>query len=262
MKKIGAWIYDPSARLFGKKSQKSILWTTYCSNPEGCDVFKTGSCLVYSGSLHCKFGKRTGSSGFTQKSLKYSNQIRKWKEENPDLLDKLTTLKATKRIFKIQDHYYLPYDFMAKGVWGSRYPIDSEWIPEADLEAELLDKICTARPHSAFGGELTDYQKNSVPKFISDLKSYYPELFELLSDTQKSRVVSYVGRVADISTCNPGNYRFGNSVWSWDGEFLTTNSIFLPPCKGKCEVKLTPDPGQPVTITGDAQVGENTVFLD
>ncbi len=264
MRQIYAWIRDPANNIFKGMSKRSALFRLFCSDPESCDLFvKEQSCLHCSAMQPCKFGKKVGVDGPTRASRSYFSTIDKWRKENAAFFGLLKDLKAYNRVFRTHGHFYLPYSFMI-GTFGDGYPLESKWVAEADLTATLLEKICTARPRAMMGGEITDYQKKEIPKFISDLHMHYPEIFVLLPDEQKARLatVSYVGRKADLLTCAPGNYVFARTSWAWDGEFLTGKSMLFQPVAGDIEIKIKPKAGAVVEISNNAQVLPSTRFLD
>lgn len=262
---ISAWIYDPTKSLFRDKNGHAALYKIACQNPQGCDLFvKSNTCLLTSAMSPCKFGHKTSVQGPTKKSRTFFSWMSKQEKENAEFIGKLKGNKAYNRIARINGHYYLPYSFMAKGIFGDGYPLSSPWIPEEEMTAALLERICKGRPHAMMGGEIEDYQKKEVPKFLSDLRMFFPEVFALLSEENQKRAetVSSIGRIADISTCLPGEYVFSNGTWAWDGKILMGESMLFAPAKGDITITIIPERGQPVKITADSQVGDETVFLD
>lgn len=262
---IGAWIFDPQKSLLGKKGDKARLFKLSCSNPSGCEIYtKCGSCLHTMAMRYCKHGQKTEATGYTRRAAKYHDWMRKAREI-VDAAPTIKSLKAFSRIFRVQGEWYLPYPFMAEGTFsGQGYALKSEWVPVNQMTAELLARICMAKPRAFMGDVIPDYQKKSVPKLIADLKMHYPELFDLLPDDQKARAenIDYRKRKADITTCAPGAYKFGSNIWQWDGERLRSKSMLFQPCPGDLEITLKPKPGSPVEITDNAQVTPETVFLD
>lgn len=264
MQKIGAWIRDPQNNLFKGQSKRSALYELFCNDPDSCDLLqKENTCLNCGAMSGCKFGKKIGREGPTRQARSFYKTIDKWKAENEGFIGRLSSLKAYNRIFKASGHYYLPYSFMTKGL-GDGNPLESKWVPEGEMNTALLSKICTAEPHAVFGGVISDYQNKEIPKFISDLKMFYQNVFDLLPQEQKARLesVDYVGRKADITTCAPGDFLFSGRKWRWDGGFLFGNSMLFEPVKGAIEIKIEPKAGEPVKITDNSQVTENTRFLD
>lgn len=264
MTKIGAWIRDPANNFFKGMSKRSGLYVLLCSDPDACDLYKNEKTCLHCGAMSpCRFGRKIGTEGPTRNSSKFHSTLNQWREANKDVLNALGTLKAYNRIFRAQGHYYLPYAFMAKG-WHDYAPLESKWVAEADMTTELLEKICTARPRAMMGGEIADYQKKQIPKFISDLKMHYPDVFALLPADQKARfeTISHVGRRADITTCTPAEFVISGNRWKWDGKTLIGSTMLFQPVAGDCEIRIIPKPGQSVEITNDNQVSEDTRFLD
>lgn len=261
--KIHAWIRNPKNNLFKGMSKKCALFVLHCSNQNDCDLYKNEkSCLNCGGGVSCKFGKKTSQEGPTKESSRFYKTMDDWREENKEYLGSLTKLRAYNRIFYACGHYYFPYSFMVKNVFGRGYPLEDTWVKSTDVTTELLEKICVATPHAEMGGEIKEYQEKQVPKFISDLKMFYPELFELLPQQHKDRIkeVSYVGRTADITTCPPCHFVISSTKYEWDGKYLKGESTPLQPVNGK--VTIEPNPREPVKITSDSQVSDDTRFLD
>jgi hypothetical protein len=262
---ISAWIYDPTQSFFKDKNGHAALYKIACQNPNGCDLFtKSDTCLLTGAMSSCKFGRKTSVQGPTKKARTFFSWMNEKKKENAEFIGKLKGNKAYNRIARINGYYYLPYPYMAKSFLGEENPLLSEWVPEDEMTADLLERICNGRPRSMMGGVIEDYQKQQVPKFLSDLRMFFPEIFALLSEGNKKRaeVVSGVGRTADLLTCLPGEYAFTNSKWNWDGKTLTGHSMLFQPVKGDIRITIVPERGQPVKITDDCQIGPETVFLD
>lgn len=265
MVQIGAWIYNPNNALFKGGSKRAALFQIFCSQPGSCDLLqKENTCLYGDAFRSCKFGCKKKTEGPTKASSAFHSTMGKWAKDNKDTINKLKPLTAYNRIFRVNGHYYLPYSHMVKSVWGGGYPLESQWIPESDMTTDTLNRICSATPYSEFGGAIPSYQTTEVPKFLADLKSFYPEIFALLPESQKARIstASYIGRKADLTTCAPGEYVIGNDKWRWDGEFLHGNKMLFAPAQGEVSITIKPVPGSPVTITGEWQVTDSTKFLD
>jgi len=263
--KIGAWIRDPKDNLIKGMSKRAGLYELFCERPDTCDLLKKdNTCLNCSGMAPCRFGRKVGTEGPTRQARSFHSTLAKWKERNEGFLDRLQPLRAYNRVFKTHGHFYLPYAHMSKGVFGDGNPLKTQWVPEDEMTTELLARVCLAEPRAMMGGVIPWYQEKEVPKFIADLKTHYPEVFDLLPDSQKARLasVSYVGRRADLTTCAPGEYVFSRSKWEWDGDLLRGKSMLFQPVEGDIAITIKPKPGQPVEITDNAQVTENTSFLD
>lgn len=262
---ISAWVYDPTHSLFKDTNGHAALYKIVCQNPSGCDLFtKNNTCILTSVMTMCKFGRKTIVQGPTKKARGFRSWMSDRKKENAEFIGKLDSNKTYNRISRINGYYYLPYSFMAKMIFVGGNPLPSQWVAEDEMTADLLEQICSARPRTMMGDVIEDYQRKQVPKFLSDLRIFFPEIFALLSEENKNRAasVSFVGRTADLLTCMPGEYTFISGRWVWDGKVLTGASMSFQPVKGDITITIIPDRGQPVKITDDCQVGPETIFLD
>jgi hypothetical protein len=244
MTKIFAWIRNPANNLFKGMSKRCALFVLSCENPEACDLYvKEKSCLHQGATQRCPFGRKSCNEGPTNRSVSFYSTMQKWREANADVLNALKPLKAQHRIFRANGKYYLPYHFMDKG-WHDGGLLENRWISEEHLTTEFLEKLCNLRPRAMMGGEITSYQKEEVPKFISDLKHHYPEIFERLPDDQKARVetISYVGRKADLTTCNPSEFTITGDRWEWDGKTLIGKKMLF-----QSDKRFGPPVGEKVT---------------
>lgn len=266
MQKIGAWIRNPKHNWIKGQDKHCALFELFCENPGACDLLTNENTCLHCGAMSpCRFGRKASTEGPTTAARSFYSTMEKWRKQNEGHLDRLKSLRAYNRVFKANGHFYLPYSFMTKDWMGpDDAPLESKWVSDADLTTELLGRICQAKPRALFGGVITDYQNKEVPKFISDLKAFYPEVFDRLPQDQKARIASinYVGRTADITTCAPGEYIFSKNKWQWDGSVLRGRSMLLPPVKGDLEITIKPIAGEAVTISDNTQVTATTRFLD
>ncbi len=266
---ITSWVNDPRALLIGgDRSAPASQGKIFCEIPDRCDLLaRCGGCVLTQRNASCQFGKKTFEKGPSQRSAKFIEWIRSRQAESDALQARRPVNKqtASRMIVKINGWYYLPYPHMSIEISGPKdAPMDRAWLPEDALTAELLDTICRYRPKSLIGDEITHYQKTHVPRFIHDLQTFYPDLFDLLSEDQKARTagLSRVGRHADIATLAPGKVVIDDITWDWDGTSLTTLTPLTRLIEGEWEVKLTPVPGSKVKITSDEQVCSTTILLE
>lgn len=261
MEIIHAWIYDPSKPSLFKSAanERSALFTLRCDRTEECDVFKQcNSCIYTSAMKRCKYGQKNRRDGYTKRARSFYTQISDWRKEFAEYFKRLNPLEAYNRVFKIGDYWHLPYSHMVKGIWGRGSPLESEWVPLSDMNSDLMERILTARPNAEFGGEIKDYQEKHVPKFLSDIKANYPELWALVPPDQKARLedVDYRGRKAVLATCLPGRF----DGWEWDGKRLKGRKDYILPVKGA--VEIVPDDGVSIKVTDNSTVGPKTRFVD
>lgn len=262
--KIHAWIYDPQQAIMKGQSKKAALFQLFCDKTESCDLYQKYNCCLRQSGQACKFGRKAVTAGPTPRARSFYKTMENWKKQNESAFKQLSKVRGTGQIQRIADHYYLPYRHMFQGVFGRGSPLESKWVARSDMTSDLLSKICSARPCSEFGGEIVDYQRETVPRFIVDLRDNYPDLFELLPADQRARIesVSHVGRKALLRTCAPGLYEFNDVLWVWDGEFLRGKSMLFQPVPGEIEIKIAPSKDAEVKITRNDQVTDQTQFVD
>jgi len=278
-KRIHFHLFDPSTRsIFGNnKNDKAEIQVIRCNNSENCDLFKRGQCSMRSsfGSSRCSYGKYSREVGFTKRARKFYDWINKKKEEYAGIPD---LNNHSEKIAFVGDFVFLPYahmtmcknaPFQAKANLGSN---GIAFIPKEDFTIETIMTLIDARPQAFFGGEIWDYQKEVVPKFVWHLKEVVPEMFEELKElSEKVRDIearhTSVGREAMLRSVVPNVGLFTDihgGDWVWDGEWLTgTNShaSFMLVSKFS-EIKVKPIGDHKVKITDNDQVDENTVLLD
>lgn len=266
MEKIHAWIYNPDHALMKGMSKKVALFELHCEDPKKCGLHANhNNCLLQGAFNGCKFGRKVKKEGPTKRARKYYDWIAKAREDNKGYFDSISTGSEYRGISKIHDHWYLPYSYMSDSCKDNGFPIHSQWVHEDDMTAELLERICEAKPRYIFEYKtIAKYQDETVPRFLHDLKTHHPELLALLPKNQRDRVenISFIGREADITTCAAGNYRMGTDIWEWDGSRLVGGKMLFQPAKGKIRIEIEPDKGQSVKITSNDQVTPETVFLD
>ncbi len=269
MELINVTVYEPHQSLFKcGRNDKAEVRKFYCSKKSECDYLKENTCLnVGAMGRPCPYGSCRSTEGFTKKARAYHDWIRKQKEENKDFLWKISS--APKRIAKIGEEWSLPYAFMnmnkSVGFMSEGQPILTE------LNTEVIFKLINFKPQAMFGGEITDYQKKHVPKFLKDLQVYYPELFANLTAAHPEIITriaeySYVGRYALVSTLKEGcKISASGGTWEWDGEYLISTNYktsFFDVGYTEIYMKIKPKEGEKIKITSDDQVSDSTTFLD
>ena len=256
---IHAHVFDPRNSLFPSRSNKAQTSIISCAHADTCSLHAQGTCLRLQVLGSCPFGNSHHTTGPTPRARGLSSWLTKERERTQDI-PRLHVKTQCNRIARMHDSYYLPYAHMC----AAKSPFPRKWVKIENFTADRIDAVTRYQPRDLFGHVIADYQKNIVPKFLADLRDFVPEIFAQLPNATKARLdnLSYIGRKADITTCQPGSYAFGNTTWTWDGAALTSTFIHLAPVKGDTFARIIPDPGQPVTITRNDQVGPDTVFLD
>lgn len=127
------------------------------------------------------------------------------------------------------------------------------------------------------GYESFDYDiQNSFGKtdFQIDLfKEIDPALYEEVRDMNQDHIgfasMTNVGRKAILQTLTPNVGTFTDihgGIWVWDGEYLHSNnthaSFTLIETREIQECRLKPNGNVAVKVSDDAQVNDNTEFID
>lgn len=284
MKTIYASIYDPSISIFfkAKANEKAECRTIQCSNSDKCGLFARGECVLRDTLLgsRCPYGYATLIKGPTRRAKGYRKWMEERKEFHKDHFVKLGS--PTVKMTIVGDHVYLPYAHMNmnEGVpflsHGRLFSTGSHFMLWKDFTVEIILKMVDYRPQALMGGEITSYQKETVPKLLTHLKEIFPELYERtiterpgLSGVSRSNI----GRQAFIHSLRPGvvvtKYHKENKLetqhWTWDGEYLSSDDARMSfPIVGyeRCEIHLVPKPNETVEITHDDQVDDNTRYKD
>lgn len=274
---IHVHIFDPSERNFfykPKANEKSELHIYSCKDKDGCDAYKKGQCINVGNVFgeKCAVGSKKIIQGSTRRAKKFYDQIRGWKECYSDVYKKLNP--APKKITKVSGGYMLPYVFMSMNESvpfarkSSAFVSGKPFLADEDMTKENILNICSFRPQAIFGGEISKYQKESVPKFIYDLKQCYPKLYSMAFDgsevaESKLKNINFVGRKAFLKTLKP-NIKI--KEFTWDGEKLKVeNKKFMSfePIKWEsCYCEFKPNDDSVVKVESNEWVTDETVFAD
>jgi len=269
--------FTPHNALFkSSRKEKAEVQIVLCGKSEECELLKRGECSWRSsfGWHACPYGMYRKFQGFTPKARAYHTWIKEQKEkyEGVPYIKEHTDVLAF-----IGDYVFLPYAHMDMA--------DVPWIRKnvgflgkgcAFLKKELFTKenieyLIHFRPQAMMGGEITSYQKESVPKFVKHLQEKCPGLFKevLEYDPTIQKIVdaySYKGRKAILQTLTPNVGKFVDihkGEWVWDGEYLislNSHASFMLVNKFD-EIRVKPKGRDEVQITEDSQVNEKTEFL-
>jgi len=278
---IHVHIYEPHrGSIFGKtpKNERSQLHIYTCEQKDKCDAYKRGQCINVGNVFgsRCPIGKVSKSSGLTQRAQKYCSQINEWQERYKEFYSALDS--APKRITKVAEGWMLPYSFMDMNesipfkAHGGAFVKGCAFLSDEDFNEDIFNRILNYKPIAMMGGEIKDYQKNVVPKFLHDFKVNYPKEFERLSeDSEIAKAamenLNFVGRMAYLKTIKPDvEVTISSDIWQWDGEKITRTDVkfmIFEPCKWEsCYAEFKPSDKAIVKITSNDQVCDKTVFAD
>lgn len=276
-KEICAWVYDPANSFFKrKKTEKAIGRIISCDCPEKCALFAKGNCVVFDN--NCPYGGMLATAGFSRMSMKYNQWIDNFKKNHAEAY--AINLSQPKKLEYFMDLVYVPIAHLGLndsiefvdggGFFNTTKPI----VKREHFTAEFIsEQIVNFKPIAMMGGVIQSYQEKEVPKFLIWLKELDPDLFEKVKALNPEHPVftglTNVGRKAVLQTLSPNVGAFVDihkGVWTWDGEYLySKNSHFsfaIIESRETEECRLKPNRNVVVVVTDDAQVNENTEFIN
>jgi len=270
-------IFEPHKSIFKNlKNDKAEYSYIDCSNQKNCGLYQRGecSCLAILGWHKCPYGKYSKETGPTKRSRSYG----KWIEEAKQKYKEIGHLKSHSNVIaKIGDYIFLPYAHMTMNEsipflkHSKLFAKDNCFLLKEFFTIENIINICEFKPQAFMGGEIKQYQKEVIPKFIIHLSEKMPKTFkELCIKYPKAEEIcknkNYIGRKALLKTLTP-NVGFFNDVsskWEWDGKYLTSTNktTYLGIVNKIKEIRIEPGDNESVEITDNNQVNKNTIFLD
>ena len=270
-------VFTPHNAIFkSSRKEKAETQVILCGRPDDCELLKRGECSLRSafGWHKCPYGYFRKDEGFTPKARAYTTWIsdRKKKYEGVPYLKDHSEVLAF-----VGDYVFLPYSHMDMADVGFIQKNTGflghgcAFLKKEKFTVENIEYLIHFHPQAWMGGEIPDYQKESVPKFVKHLQEKCPDLFKKLLEYDPSvqdiiNKYSYKGRKAILQTLTPNIGKFVDihkGEWVWDGEYLASlnaHASFMLVDKFD-EIKVKPKPGATVTITEDAQVNDKTEFL-
>lgn len=277
-KLIYVYIYDPAWSSYSKKSDCAVCTTIHCSKTEECGLYKRKECfLLSSGGLFrdstCPHGKKEKCYGHTRRAKNYRSWI-----ERMEKTFKITNQvgPCNTKMAEVGDYIILPYSFFeADKLFEADkciYSSNNKFLDKSKWNVETVKKILNFKPQALFCGEITDYQREDVPRIIMHLKEVFPEMFdrvckEIPELEDRVKELSNIGRKAILITTATDSKPFidcHGASWAWDGSYLTSKdsrSSFMP-IDSFSEVRIKPKEECVIEINDDSQVGTKTVFKD
>ena len=269
-------IYDPVSSLFKTdRSKKSWVEIYFCPHRDECPAFKNGECVCYNlGILHrCPYAKKYYKEGVTKRSSNYYSFINSAKLVFDTEYEKIgKKISGLYHISLLGDKkvVFLPLSHLnnyVNPILNELHMEKEEFIATEHFTPENINKLLNFHPEALFGGEITTYQKEEIPKFVRDLKIYFPELFnECVKGTrfeEKIETINHVGRKALVKTLLPGKVKISIHIWNWDGEKLTATASVLNSVGLNNEpLTMIPNDNTVVTVVDNATVGENSIVKE
>lgn len=236
---IHANVFDPTQSLFKQKaSTRAKCQTINCTNSE-CPLLARGQCYMRGGLFgnRCPYGSARTESGPTKRAAGFY----KWICEKRDEHKGVPHLEAPPdKMEFIGEFVLLPYDHMTRCEsvpFRSRASLFTNGDPFLDRKfwtIETVLALLSNRPQAIMGGEITAYQKEQIPLFLTHLREADPDMWKQLIAVrpQYDVAANHVGRKAILQTLNhpiewtnTGRNGVYPVRWQWDGKSLTTDSI-------------------------------------
>jgi len=209
---------------------------------------------------------------------KFDSWIQEFKNAHKDVYK--SNLVSPKKLEYFMDLVYIPISHLnlnenIEFVCGGGFlPANKPIIKREHFDAEFISQqIINFRPNAIFGVEIKDYQNKEIPKFLMWLKQLDYTLYEKVKEMNPNHHgfanMTNVGRKAILQTLNPNTGTFTDihgGIWTWDGEYLYSNnshgSFMLIDRSEIQECRLKPNKNVVVKVCDDAQVNDNTEFID
>lgn len=269
--------------IFGGRETPLEASVISCDKYKECSFFESGNCLNVRAPFKggCKHGKVQTVKGYTSRAKKYGEFRRKWAGH-----DQYNELRSpTTKLGVIDGEVIFPYPYIRLkqneyGDWvttSMSFGSNVVYIDLEDFTPDLIRTICTCKPQAMMGGEITEYQKKTVPLILSHIKEVLPKKYdEFINEYPEymGEEINYIGRKALLSTVKESlvhykssNYPKFNEEWNWDGEYLTYVSGYVSTFNvtkdyDVVEITIKPKENATIIISSNEQVKGNTVFLD
>lgn len=277
---VHANVYSPVSTIFKTKAtDRAECQTISCCNP-GCPLLAKCQCYMNSGlfSNACPYGTRSRELGPTKRSASCSA----WVAAKKKLHSGVPFLEGPPlKMAFIGDYVLLPYYHMnmCEKVPFVKHSVGfssgSPFILRSDWTLDVVLQIISFRPQAIFGGEIKDFQKETIPKFLVHLQELDPEMWEKLITVRPelNKKPNHIGRKAVLATLKPGIEWVESAdkypvKWHWDGTTLRTTSMHSYSATwGNVKVESVdivamPAKGATVVVQSNEWVLESTVFAD
>lgn len=269
-KVINTRFYDGTS-VFNKKKESSEATQIICSAYDKCELYAKGRCVCRGLNLfswdNCKFGKAKTISGPTRRAKSFGTFQRVYKES--DTYEKVKAPEDQK-IFRVSGYIgvklkYVGYDDEKNCLTDPTFTSGNwEFIEEENFNNDFIHHVCTFESRAMMGGIIKSYQKEAVPEFLYQLKTYLPDIYNRFVQEYPEfsvKEVNYVGKKAYVKTLRKGCVIKG---FTFDGEYLYNPNyhitfFFIDNAQTEVKVKVTDD--MVVEITDNSQVDENTMFV-
>ena len=281
---IHAQVWNPNNSTFfkTKANERAECKTYHCQIPEQCPLLPLRQCInaTFLGPK-CPYGFIRNDIGPTKKSRKCSEWASEQKAKYSDVVTKVSGSPPNKMI-NVGEYIYLPYAHMDMNTGvpflghSHVFISGSPFILFTNFTVEVIKKIVDFHPHALMGGEITCYQKEQVPMFLTHLREVFPDLYNKFIGEFPVHAIEQrncIGRTALLNTINVGEVIIRDRRWKWNGTTLQSFDEKLVLFSGiedrngtstieSLVIEVIPTKDAIVKITSNDQVNNNTVFID
>lgn len=272
--KLVSWSYYSGRGVFSRKNEKEQVTKVYVLNEEG-EKLLAGSkvvCLNTFRGYYDPYFKVEKITGFTRRAKNYGKLNNEMKKQYPELERKLTNVSSM--LMDYVDYIYisLPYldNYVNPLTNDKEIFLNENFIYKEKFTPEFVKTLVEYVPRALMGGEITSYRKEELPKFLSELRLSFPELYKevlAISDVAKTLVddITYAGKEAYLYTLNSGDVEvkiniIDKQVFYWDGNTLT-NEVEIA-FGNLLSQTITPNKDTIVKIVSNDTVNENTKLVN
>ena len=290
---INITYFDPSNSIFKvDKNEREYVILYKCKCKDKCEAYKNGSCCLLNAEgwgyyCYCPNGERQKIEGYTKYAKRYGDLLRKYKNEYKELCYKLHEIK---HVQKLADYWYLNLPWLdCKHYSNFKYDdpqeirdyhtsmadyfkskiIDKELIKDEDFNVEFLQRLLDFNPITFMNTNLyKEFHEKYIPKFLYDLRKYYPEKYELIYNIRpeiedKVNKVTFIGKFAKLNTLNPGKVKVSIYILNWDGKNIisTAKQLSMWGKLNSAIITITPADDTVVEIVDNNTVNDNTEFV-
>ena len=279
---VSWWVFDPTASIFKRPANEKTTCESVTCRLKHCPLREKGFCtwMPFLGWHACPYGKMHKETGPTKRAQSFRRWVAERKSKHPDV----GVLKSPpNKMAFIGDYVFLPYAHMDMNKdaaflkHSSAFVKGTAFLPLEHWNIDTILNIIVYRPHALMGGEITTYQKESVPAFIAHLKELDPEMFDKLVEKRPDLDVeiSYVGRKALLRTlAHPIEWdaKVNDKYpvhWKWDGKTLksTSQHVYSSTWGGSIpmesiDFRAVPKENAAIVIQDSDWVTEETEFID
>lgn len=267
-KPINFTYFDPANSVFKTNKNDKNRYTVYsCCNSENCDAYKRSKCLMLNGlwGQSCPYGKRYSEEGYTPRAKSYYSFLANAKEKYGDVSYKLKELNF---VCTIGDYVFIPMYYL-DNMENPFKKINKGLILKEQFNKSLIIELFNHVPLTFLGGvPIQAYKKDELPKFATQLKRYYPDLFaevtqEFPEINNYVKDINYKDKYAYVKSLLPGKVKFSIYEVDWDGTNLTgkTRDFGIFDLED-AQVIIQPDDNTCVKIVDNNTVTEETRFRD